>query len=177
MDLIRKIIAYISVSIFLLVKKIDSKKRSSQELEKYVAASVEDLSRLFDLEKELWTIVKNYQKKDSSMKDNEYIEKFFSQTQFEKFCSEPGLKHVSHPVKAFHALKRTTSLWEEMILRLEKQSKLKKAKQILRKFPERSDFEEGAAFGLMTIQLYYNISYDVRYNPLGIEIFLDTYRS
>ena len=46
-------------------------------------------------------------------------------------------------------------------MKMEKQSKLKKAKPILRKFPERSDFEEGAAFGLMTIQLYYDISYDV----------------
>ena len=62
---------------------------------------------------------------------------------------------------AFHALKRTTGLWEEVIMKMEKQNKLKKAKQILRKFPERSDFEEGAAFGMMTLQLYYNISYDV----------------
>ena len=49
----------------------------------------------------------------------------------------------------------------EVIMEMEKQNKLKKAKQILRKFPERSDFEEGAAFGMMTLQLYYNISYDV----------------
>ena len=48
-----------------------------------------------------------------------------------------------------------------MVPKLEKQTKLKKIKQILRKFPEREDFETGAAFGLMTIQLYQNISYSV----------------
>ena len=48
-----------------------------------------------------------------------------------------------------------------MVGKLSEQNKLKKAKQILRKFPETEDFEEGGAFGLLTLQHYYNISYEV----------------
>ena len=68
---------------------------------------------------------------------------------------------MSHPLNAYHCLKRTTSLWQPMVGKLSEQNKLKKAKQILRKFPETEDFEEGGAFGLLTLQHYYNISYEV----------------
>ena len=68
---------------------------------------------------------------------------------------------MSHPLQAYHCLKRSTSLWQSLVGDLSKQSKLKKAKQVMRKFPETEDFEEGGAFGLMTLQHYYNISYEV----------------
>ena len=137
------------------------KKKANQDLEKYVAASTEDLARVFEMEKEMWKIVKEYQKKDATKKDELIIQNFINETRFEQICDEVSLKHVAHPMNAFQALKRTTKTWEETLLKLEKQSKLKKAKQILRRFPERIDFEEGAAFGLMTLQLYYDIAYQV----------------
>lgn len=156
-----QLLALLLTLLSIVVRRTDCRKKSSHELEKYVAASTEDLARLFHLEKELWDILKKYQTQEGSKKDAAAIQTFLSQTHFDDFCSEDSLEHVSHPVNGFHTIKRTTGLWEEIIMKMEKQSKLKKAKQILRKFPERSDFEEGAAFGLMTIQLYYDISYDV----------------
>ena len=137
------------------------KKKANQDLEKFVAASTEDLARVFEMEKELWKIVKEYQKKDATKNDELIIKTFVNETRFEQICDEASLEYVAHPMNAFQALKRTTKTWEETLLKLEKQSKLKKAKQILRRFPERIDFEEGAAFGLMTLQLYYDIAYQV----------------
>jgi len=145
--------------LILAVRQSLCARKAGQDLEKYVAASTEDLARLFQLEKDFWTILQKYRDNDATKKDEASLELFLARTCFDKISSEDNLQHVSNPVNAFHTLKRTTGLWEEILRKMEKQIKLKKAKQILRKFPERSDFEEGAAFGLMTIQMYYNISY------------------
>ena len=40
----------------LLSQVADSKRKSSQDLEKYFAASTEDTAVLFQLEKELWEV-------------------------------------------------------------------------------------------------------------------------
>ena len=43
--------------------------KSSHELEKYAAASTEDLARLFQLEKELWGILKKNETQEGSKID------------------------------------------------------------------------------------------------------------
>ena len=139
------------------------KRNLSQDLEKYVAASTEDLARLFQLEKEIWQHLKAYQSRDASGDDREMINKFLIETNFLEIVNDDNLGHVSDPFQAFHCLKRATMFWEKLISNLSKQSKLKKVKQFLRRFPERDDFKEGGAFGLMAIQHYYNISYKVKY--------------
>lgn len=149
------------VVLLLSVEIISSKKNLSQDLEKYVAASTEDLARLFQLEKDMWLHLKAYQSKDATVGDTEVINKFLTDTKFLDIVDDDNLSHVSDPFHAFHCLKRTTVLWEKLISKLSKQSKLKKAKQFLRRYPEREDFEEGGAFGLMTIQHHYNISFKV----------------
>ena len=155
---------FILVVVLLVCVEINSAKRNlNQDLEKYVAASTEDLARLFQLEKEMWLHLKSYQSKDASEGDSEVIKKFLSDTNFLDIVDDDSLNHVSDPYQAYHCLKRTTRLWETLITKLSKQSKLKKAKQFLRRFPERDDFEEGGAFGLMTIQHHYNISFRVRF--------------
>ena len=104
------------------------------------------------MEKELWKIVKEYQKKDATKKDELIIRTFVNETRFEQICDEASLEHVAHPMNAFQALKRTTKTWEETLLKIGNQNKLKNSKQLSRRFPERFDFEEGASFGLMTLQ-------------------------
>ena len=153
----------ILVVVLLVCIEINLSKRNlNQDLEKYVAASTEDLSRLFQLEKDMWPHLKAYQSKDASESDRQVIEEFLTDTKFLDIVDHDSLGHVSDPFQAFHCLKRTAVLWEKLISNLSKQSKLKKVKQFLRRFPERDDFEEGGAFGLMTIQHHYNISYKVK---------------
>ena len=138
-----------------------AKKRAGPELEKFVAASTQDTARLFLLERELWELILSYNQSLASPQDRERISQFMLETNIDQFIQQDSLAHVSHPLQAFHCLKRTTSQWHQWVGRLSLQNKLKKAKQILRKFPEQEDFEEGGAFGLMTLQHYYNIPYEV----------------
>ena len=145
----------------LLTGQGSCKRSTQQDLEKYVAASTEDIARVFQLEKDLWSHLKEYQEGSASNKDVDVINKFLTDTKFTDIVEDDSLEHVSNPFHAYHCLKRTTRLWEKMVLKLSKQNKLKKVKQILRRFPEEEDFQEGAAFGLLTIQLYYNISFTV----------------
>ena len=149
------------------------RKRAGQELEKYLAASTEDTATLFQLEKELWQMILSYNQSLATTEDRERISQLVAESNFEEIVQEDSLAHVSHPLQAFHCLKRTTSQWPELVGRLSLQNKLKKAKQILRKFPEKEDFQEGGAFGLMTLQHYYNISYEVWHileQPTGLMI-------
>ena len=145
----------------LLTRQGSCKRSAQQDLEKYVAASTEDIARVFQLEKDLWSHLKEYQEGSASNKDVDVINKFLTDTKFTDIVEDDSLEHVSNPFHAYHCLKRTTRLWEKMVLKLSKQNKLKKVKQLLRRFPEEEDFQEGAAFGLLTIQLYYNISFTV----------------
>ena len=145
----------------LTAQTCGAKKRAGQDLEKYLAASTQDTASLFQLEKDLWAMILAYNQSLATAQDRERISQFMLETNIDKIITQDSLAHVSHPLQAFHCLKRTTSQWQQLMGRLSLQNKLKKAKQILRKFPEKEDFEEGAAFGLMTLQHYYNISYEV----------------
>ena len=138
-----------------------AKKKPSQDLEKYFAGSTADTALLFQLEKDLWELVVRYNDSSATGRDRERISQFLSESNIEEVVREDSLSHVSHPLNAYHSLKRTTSLWQALVGSLSAQNKLKKAKQIIRKFPETEDFEEGAAFGLMTLQHYYNIPHEV----------------
>ena len=151
----------VMVLALLLTGQGSCKRSAQQDLEKYVVASTEDIARVFQLEKDLWSHLKEYQEGSASNKDVDVINKFLTDTKFTDIVEDGSLKHVSNPFYAYHCLKRTTRLWEKMVLKLSKQNKLKKVKQLLRRFPEEEDFQEGAAFGLLTIQLYYNISFTV----------------
>ena len=147
--------------VFLTFGRSFCRKQVNQDLEKYFSSSTEDVSKLFQLEKDLWNHLKVYREQSASAKDEDVINEFLENTLLLSVIEEDPLLHVSCPFNAFQCIKRTTRLWEPVITKLGKQNKLKKAKQILRKFPEKDDFEEGAAFGLLTLQLYYNISYSV----------------
>ena len=154
----------LEVTVILLLSSPQTcraKKRAGQDLEKYFAASTEDTAKLFQLEKDLWGLILSYNQSLASAEDRQMISQFVSETNIEKVVEEDSLTHVSQPLQAYHCLKRTTSKWPQWVGRLSAQNKLKKAKQIIRKFPEKEDFEEGGAFGLMTLQHYYNISYEV----------------
>ena len=154
-------LARLTLLLLLTLRTCGTKKRAGQDLEKYFAASTEDTAKLFQLEKDLWGMILSYNQSLASAEDRQMISQFVSETNIEKVVEEDSLTHVSHPLQAYHCLKRTTSKWPQWVGRLSAQNKLKKAKQIIRKFPEKEDFEEGGAFGLMTLQHYYNISYEV----------------
>ena len=149
--------------LLLSARTCGAKKRAGQDLEKYFAASTEDTATLFQLEKDLWELILSYNQSLATAEDRQRISKFLLETNIDQIIHEDSLTHVSHPLQAYHCLKRTTSQWHQCLERLSQQNKLKKAKQILRKFPEKEDFEEGGAFGLMTLQHYYNISSEVRH--------------
>ena len=151
----------VMVLALLLTGQGSCKRSAQQDLEKYVAASTEDIARVFQLEKDLWSHLQEYQERSASNKDADVINKFLTDTKFVDIVEDDSLLHVSNPFHAYHCLKRTTRLWEKMVLKLSTQNKLKKVKQIIRRFPEEEDFQEGAAFGLLTIQLYHNISFTV----------------
>ena len=61
-----------------------SRRKSSQDLEKYFAASTEDTAKLFQLEKDLWELVLRYNDSSASMADRERIRQFVSQSHFDK---------------------------------------------------------------------------------------------
>ena len=83
--------------------KITSHKRNlNQDLEKYVAASTEDIARLFQLEKEMWSHLRSYQSKDASDDDCEVIDQFLADTKFSDIVEDDNLDHVSDPFQAYH---------------------------------------------------------------------------
>ena len=51
----------VMVLALLLTGKGSCKRSAQQDLEKYVAASTEDIARVFQLEKDLWSHLKEYQ--------------------------------------------------------------------------------------------------------------------
>ena len=61
-----------------------SRRKSSQDLEKYFAASTEDTAKLFQLEKDLWELVLTYNQSSASIADRERIRQFVSRSHFDK---------------------------------------------------------------------------------------------
>ena len=74
------IVERIAWLMILLSQVADSKRKSSQDLEKYFAASTEDTAVLFQLEKELWEVIKRYNESSASTQDRERISRLLSDT-------------------------------------------------------------------------------------------------
>ena len=151
---------------------------------KYVASSTHHIQTLFDLEKELvyrllkgdFSEVFNKIERiriDSILKNETGIPNL---KEFQSnISSKDSESYVKHPINAFHLIKRTTLLWPRILLnydgnREEKNSQTStkpsiKAKEvkmlrtltnfIIRKFPSKDDFYQGAAIGVMTVEKTY----------------------
>ena len=78
------IVERIAWLMILLSQVADSKRKSSQDLEKYFAASTEDTAVLFQLEKELWEVIKRYNESSASTQDRERISQFVTESNFDK---------------------------------------------------------------------------------------------
>ena len=66
------------------------------------------------------------------------------------------LGYVGHPINAFHLMKRTTVRWPELFDddANEISGDLFNAiEDVIEQFPYKSDFDYGAAFGLLSIQV------------------------
>ena len=74
--------------------------RKGQDLEKFVAASTEDISKVFQLENELWSHLKIYRDQEASKEDEGLIKNFLLETSFLQVIHEDSLYHVSHPFYA-----------------------------------------------------------------------------
>ena len=106
-NFIIRIIMISTILIFASTPIIFCKKTA--DLEKYVAASTEDLSRVFQLEKDLWNQIKVYREDVATKSDQDVIKKFLLETKLLSVIhDEDNLIHVSHPFNAYHCLKRTT---------------------------------------------------------------------
>ena len=130
------------------------RKEQEPSLEHWVAASTEDLARLAVLERQLWGLVQGEVLRGGESQVN--------LTHWTRVLEDEPLQCVSDPMEAFQVLKRTTGQWQSLLDSLPSGGKgVRKARRITSKFPERADFEYGAAVGVMALQLYYNIPYQV----------------
>ena len=72
------------------------------------------------------------------------------------------LDYAAHPINAYHLMKRTTVQWPELFDddTIEISSELFNAvEDVIEQFPFKSDFDYGAAFGLLSIQVRYLIQF------------------
>jgi hypothetical protein len=131
-----------------------------------VAASTNDLQRLFSLESELldnldkWMYkVQSGEVKITSLvkEDVNRIEDTYRTHKVSSWRDDDPLSYVYHPINAFHLIKRTTTLWpqlfEDCSLSLEDATE-----EELTRFPALDDLHYGASVGLVNIELYYKDS-------------------
>ncbi len=128
--------------------------------EQYVAASTNDLKRLFDIEKEFLSEVDRfvYESKGSPsqqvQKDVEAVTEAFTALNVSQWRQEDSLEYVSHPINAFHLIKRTSLLWPK-ILEEASDDLDDVTEDYLIKFPMIDDLEYGASVGLVNLEMYY----------------------
>ena len=68
------------------------------------------------------------------------------------------LEYVSHPVNAFHLMKRTTVVWPALAEQCTSPSLEAAFEEDLNLLPNYDDFRYGACVGLLNIELYYSQS-------------------
>jgi len=127
------------------------------KLEAFVSASTDDLRILCLKEVQLAAAVKQYIHNNGGDKEKTEFEAFRREEQLANISTETCDEYVKHPVHSFHLLKRTTQKWNHLVASFTNSRKLNKIKSVLRGFPEPQDFDYGAHFGLLNVQLYYNI--------------------
>ncbi len=131
----------------------------TQEWENYVAASTSDLSRLFNLEKDLIASMDKFvyenTDKPSAKEDVTIARDALDQLKVSSWKHADSLTYVSHPVNAYSLVKRTATLWSNLLE--DAGDDLDEViEDIVIKFPMVDDFEYGAAVGLVNLELYYD---------------------
>ena len=137
------------------------------EWEKYFAASTNDLSRLFDKEGQLinaiseWTYMIKTNKiphTESIKEDLKLVKTVFELFKPDEWRFDDPLEYASHPINAFHLLKRTSKLWPEMYENITSESLENLFEEHIAHFPEEDDYKYGACVGMVNIELYYSLS-------------------
>ena len=76
----------------------------------------------------------------------------------EKWAFDDPIKYCSHPINAYHLLKRTTSLWPTLHENITSQALEDVFEEHMGHFPEKDDYKYGGCVGLVNIELYYSQS-------------------
>ena len=66
-------------------------------------------------------------------------------------------KYVYHPINSFHLMKRASNFWPKIKKHLEDFDDVTISKQEII-FPEKSDFIQGASFGLVNLQIMHKLN-------------------
>ena len=137
------------------------------EWERYVAASTNDLSRLFQKENNMireidqWTyqVQKDEIPYTTQIKEDlSLIQKTFVSLKLDEWRFDNSLEYTSHPINSYHLLKRTTKLWPILYENITSQALEDIFEERLKEFPELDDYNYGACVGLVNIELYYSQS-------------------
>ncbi len=140
----------------------------ASEWEKFVAASTNDLGRLADEEIKMidkintWmyqletgkTLMRSEEKHDWSL-----MNQTLHSLNVEKWKFIDSKDYVSHPINAFHLLKRTTTIWPNLYENITSLSLENLLEDHIAMFPDADDFNYGACVGLINIEAYYNIGF------------------
>ena len=110
------------IKILTLMVYIGTNKATS-EWEKYVASSTNDLSRLFEKENLMinqinhwvYLVESNQIPLTASIKEDlNLVQDTFNSLNLEEWRFDDPLEYCSHPINAYHLIKRTTNLWPNL---------------------------------------------------------------
>lgn len=133
-------------------------------LENFVAASTNDLSRLFSREIELIDHLDNWSylvrkgeipRSNQVTADSSLVKDILLQLNCTEWRFDDPLDYVSHPINAYHLLKRTTTLWQDFFENTQSKVLEDTIEEYVASFPDIDDFNYGACSGLINIELYY----------------------
>ena len=151
---------------------------NTEDINKHVASSVENLGELLCSEQKLldslidfkiWLEKENDLSKDKSVKNMvNIITKLEKYKLFEKSSREKCLKHVSNPIHSFLLLKRTTKIWTQKLKHLKVNLKSCQNKELINIhfpskgvnsfcIPEEVDYAE-VIFDGYKVQYFYSYS-------------------
>ena len=139
---------------------------SCHSWENYVAASTNDLKRLFEMEVAMiadlqhWQYqVRNGQVREADnvlSEDSKRLEKAFEELKISEWYLEDPMSYVMHPINAFNLLKRTTTFWPKIFENTSSMALEEEVESKLSLFPAVDDFHYGACVGLVNIELHYS---------------------
>lgn len=136
------------------------------EWENYVAASTNDLQRLFkiesnfidNLDKWLFKVKQDEFKSTSYLKnDVKLVENAFEDLNVYDWRNE-NEDYVYHPINAFNLLKRTASYWPCLLENVTSPTIDDFIEENMTQFPLLDDFLYGGCVGLVNIELYYDLT-------------------
>ena len=134
--------------------------------ENHVAASTNDLKRLFEMEVGMianlqhWSYLAREGKIKEPMsdlsEDMNLIDNAFQRIDIASdWYMEDALTYVMHPVNAYNLLKRTTTFWPRIFENTKSMSLEEEVESTLSNFPKLEDFQYGACIGLVNLELHY----------------------